>query len=174
MDDDDIIGALRRNDPAGAKELVKAYGQRLLRSAFLLCESETDAQDLVQDTLIQAVRSIQYFAGNSKLYTWLHGILLNMSRSYRRKVSRMPFTYRFPTSQTLVPPDSAPLDMDKDSSELAQAVQHLSPAYRDIVILRFFEGLKLEDISQRLNIPLSTVKTRLTRALRGLRRNIKE
>lgn len=80
MDEAKLVRALRDRDPAAAEELLSGHGERLLRSAFLLCGSESEAQDLVQETFLQALRCVGRFRGQSGLHTWLHGILLNLSR----------------------------------------------------------------------------------------------
>ena len=85
MDDDQrLAAALKRGEPAALEGLLERYGTRLLRSAMLLCGNETEAHDLVQDTFVEAVRSAHRFRGNSGLYTWLHSILLNLTRHYHR------------------------------------------------------------------------------------------
>src|SRR5436189_2750500 len=73
------------------QELIASHGDRLLRSAFLLCGNETEAQDLVQETFLQAIKAAQRFRGDSAIYTWLHGILLNLCRRHLRKQKRLVF-----------------------------------------------------------------------------------
>ena len=170
MTDSQIVYALKAGDHSGADGLLELYGQRLLRSAYLLCGNEADAQDLVQQTLLQAIRSIHGFGGVSTLYTWLHGILLNVTRHYHRRHQRVKFTCTFPTSRLLCPPDSAYLKFDADSSELMAAVQQLSHRHREVVVLRFFEGLKLEQIAEQMGLSTGTIKAHLHNALKRLRK----
>ena len=68
MDEADLVGALKNGDSAALESLVETHGTRLLRSAMLLCGNETHAQDLVQETFVQAVRSIRRFRGQAGLY----------------------------------------------------------------------------------------------------------
>src|ERR1035438_5396948 len=91
MDEERLITTLKGQLPGAMQELVNSYGDRLLRSAFLLCGNETDAQDIVQDTFLQAIRSVHRFQGRSSIYTWLHGILLNLTRHYYRDRKRMVY-----------------------------------------------------------------------------------
>src|SRR5215469_7516780 len=91
MDERKLVAALKNQEPEAVQELVRAYGDRLLRSAFLLCGSETDAEDLVQETFLQAIRSTRRFGARSTLYTWLHAILLNLSRHYHRERKRLVY-----------------------------------------------------------------------------------
>ena len=73
--EESLVAALKGRDPASLDALIETYGTRLLRSAALLCGNETTAQDLVQDTFVEAYRSLHRFRGQSSLYTWLHSIL---------------------------------------------------------------------------------------------------
>src|SRR5262245_3789412 len=91
MERDRFVAALRGEDPEAARELVDTCGQRLFRSAFLLCGHEADAKDLVQETFLQATRAVGRFRGQSGAYTWLHGILLNLARHYHRDRKRAVF-----------------------------------------------------------------------------------
>jgi RNA polymerase sigma-70 factor (ECF subfamily) len=170
MDDGEIIAGIRKGDQACIKALLDQYGDRLLRSAFLLCQNDTDAEDLVQDTVIQAVKSIPHFAGTSSLYTWLHGILLNKSRHYgRSRVRRkMLFTDRVADENMEGAQVAINPEVMREASHLADALRRLSPAHREVVILRFFEGMKLEDIALHLNANSSTIRSRLRHALRLL------
>lgn len=167
-----MVADLKAGNPEGARALISQYGTRLLRSAYLLCQNESDAQDIVQETLVTAIRAIARFEGKSSLYTWLHGILLNNSRRYRRKKVRrkMMFTDRLldegmDGAQTAV----APAEI-QEASRLADALRKLSPAHREVIILRFFENMKLEDISRQLGANSSTIRSRLRFGLRHLKK----
>ena len=78
-------------DSFDIQEFMDLHGDRLLRSAYLLCGDATEAQDLAQETLVQALKSWRHFRGNSALYTWVHGILLNLCRHYHRKQKRLVY-----------------------------------------------------------------------------------
>ncbi len=68
------VPAFKAPESLDFQELIESYGDRLLRSACLLCGDETEAQDLVQETFVQALKSAHRFRGDSAVYTWLHGI----------------------------------------------------------------------------------------------------
>src|SRR5712671_4045143 len=89
MDQEKLVEGLRNQDPATIQELVETHGNRLLRSAFLLCGDEAEAQDILQDTFVQAMRSGHRFGGRSRIYTWLHSILLNLTRHRHRDGKRI-------------------------------------------------------------------------------------
>ena len=173
MDDKSIVSALKAGRQDGAQALVKTYGDRLLRSAYLLCDNLADAQELAQEALAQAVRSIQRYRGEAALYTWLYGILLNLIRSHHRRQKLMKWTYRFPTAQVTYAPDAVYEAADKDLSPLAQALRMLPIMYREVMLLHFYEGLSQEEIARRLRVPSATVRTRMRRALNLLRKSLK-
>src|SRR5712672_1738744 len=89
MDQEKLVEGLRNQDPATIQELVETHGNRLLRSAYLLCGDEAEAEDILQDTFVQAMRSGHRFGGRSTIYTWLHSILLNLARHRHRDRKRI-------------------------------------------------------------------------------------
>ncbi len=105
--DESLVAALKAGDSASLDALMESYGTRLLRSATLLCGNETEAQDLVQDTFVEAVRSVHRFRGGSRLYTWLHSILLNLTRHHRRDNRRLVYDNEL-AAQQVAAPESKP------------------------------------------------------------------
>jgi len=171
MDEAKLVLALRDRDPTAARDLLSEYGERLLRSAFLLCGNEAEAQDLVQETFLQALQSIQRFRGQSCVYTWLQGILLNLNRHYHRERRRMIFDEAL-VERTLGAAEDPPLTMDvaASTSAVAQALTRLSRAHREVLVLRFYENMKLDEIARQLGISRGTVKSRLHYALEQMHR----
>ena len=148
------------------QELVNAYGDRLLRSAFVLCGNETDAQDLVQDTFLQAIRSVHRFQSRSTVYTWLHAILLNLTRHYHRDRKRIVYDDEL-TGREIALPDENPsqLDAATASSALLEALRKLSWVHREVIILCYYENMKIHEIARHLGISKGTVKSRLHYAI---------
>jgi len=169
MDEDQLVAALKSGNTAAGEDLVHLYGDRLLRSAYLLCGNESDAQDLVQDTLILAIKAAWRFRGKSALYTWLHGILINQTRRYHRKRKRLVYTDALPEQRTADSPDSDNPDMRAASSVLANALQRLTPPHREVIVLRYYEGMKIEEIAKHTGVTKGTVKSRLHYATSRLR-----
>jgi RNA polymerase sigma-70 factor (ECF subfamily) len=169
MEEQQLVSALRRRDPAAAQELVRSWGDRLLRSAFLLCRNETEAQDLVQETFVQAMQSGHRFRGGSSIYTWLHAILLNLSRHYHRDRKHLVCDDEL-ARRDIPTPEEGPsrLDADAACATLAAALGRLSGPHREAVVLRFYEDLKIHEIAARLGISRGTVKSRLHYAIAKL------
>jgi len=149
-------------------ELIDAHGDRLLRSAFLLCGDETEAQDLVQETFLQALKSAHRFQGASSVYTWLHGILRNLCHRHFRKQKRLVFEEELVLREAS--PEAAPGASDQDfcPAKITRALQQLSPEHREVIVLRYYENLKIHEIAARTAVPPGTVKSRLHYAVRCL------
>jgi RNA polymerase sigma-70 factor, ECF subfamily len=161
-----LITALKGQLPGAMQELVNSYGDRLLRSAFLLCGNESDAQDIVQDTFLQAIRSVHRFQGRSTIYTWLHGILLNLTRHYHRDRKRFVYDDEL-VGRVVSPPNENPnqLDAVTASSAIGEALRQLSAAHREVIVLRYYENMKIHEIAAHLGISKGTVKSRLHYAI---------
>jgi RNA polymerase sigma-70 factor (ECF subfamily) len=155
------------------QELVASYGDRLFRSACLLCGDQAEAQDLVQETLLQAVRSGPRFRGSSSVYTWLHGILLNLTRHYHRDRKRMVYDEEL-ARQEPAPPEENPsrLDVEMTTGALTDVLGDLSGPHREVLILRFYEDMKIHEIAAHLGISKGTVKSRLHYAIAEMQRRM--
>jgi RNA polymerase sigma-70 factor, ECF subfamily len=146
---------------------LDAHGERLLRSAYLLCGNQTDAQDLVQETFLQAFKAAHRFRGDSAVYTWLHGILLNVNRRRWRKQKRFVFDDHL-LETPVEPPVESEADREFRFSRLARAVQALSPEHREVIVLKYYENLKIEQIAAQTGVSVGTIKSRLHYAVRCL------
>ena len=166
------IPAFKAPESLDLQELIDSYGDQLLRSAYLLCGDETEAQDLVQETFVQALKSAQRFRGESAVYTWLHGILLNVCRRHLRKQKRLVFDEERVRQQPFESSQADDLDQDFCASRLAQALQKLSPEHREVIVLRYYENLKIEEIARQIGVSKGTVKSRLHYAVRHLQQLI--
>ncbi|MDO8544044.1 MAG: RNA polymerase sigma factor [Opitutaceae bacterium] len=159
--------------PLDLEVWLQAHGDRLLRSAYLLCGDAMEAEDLVQETLLQAFKSAHRFRGDSAVYTWLHGILLNLNRRHWRKQKRLVFDeariLRAPVAADRVEPQD---DRDFQLTRLAQAIRTLSPEHREVIVLRFYDNLKIHEIAARTGASAGTIKSRLHYALRHLEKLI--
>jgi len=161
-----LIAGLQKKEPAAVEYLLDTYGDRLLRTAFLLCGNETEAEDLVQAALLEAFRSIHRFGGKSTVYTWLHAILVNLNRHYYRKRKRLVYDDDLARTE-LAQPEPAVVGADAKSaaSAISAALGRLSPVHREILTLRFYGNMKIGDIARSLGLSAGTVKSRLHYAI---------
>ena len=171
MDQEQLLAALKGRDHAAVQELVEAFGPRLFRSACLLCGSETDAEDLVQETFVQAMQSAHRFEGRASIYTWLHAILLNLTRHYHRDRQRLVIDDQLARQDTPVSDDGPnALDTNAAAGALLEALGRLTEPHREVLVLRFYENMKLGEIAAYLGLAAGTVKSRLHYGLAEMQR----
>ncbi len=168
MNSTQLIASLRGGDSGAVTELMKLYGDRLQNAAFSFCRNETLAQDLVQNTLIEAVKSVHNYQRKSNLYSWLRGILRNMYYRYRRKHTHTVLVAHIPTQQVSPFSITRRMDMESGDDPLARAIEELSPDHKEVIMLRFYKEMKVSEIAEHLDISLGTVKSRLHNALKQL------
>ena len=175
MEADDIAliaRVLASDDRRAFGELVQRH-QAPLR-AFLTRLTRGDhaqADDLAQETFIQAYRSLGRFRGGSQFRTWLLGIAYNQFRSAARRQTATEALEEVAEAQAAVPrpPATSASDLHQD---LAAAVATLSPEQQTVVHLCYREGLSHAEASCVLEWPLGSVKTHLLRAKQHLRERL--
>jgi RNA polymerase sigma-70 factor (ECF subfamily) len=181
-DEPALLEALRRGDPRAFETLVGTHGGRLLAVSRRFLRNEEDARDAVQDTFLQAWRAMGDFAGDAKLSTWLHRIVINASLMKLRTRRRRPEE----SIETLMPKfleDGHPREPAarwQERSDVALArgetramvrecIERLPDAYRTVLLLRDIEELDTGEAAKHLGISPNAVKTRLHRARQALR-----
>lgn len=164
MHDDLLLQRLRTNTPAAWDDLVNLVGDRLFRAASLFGFNKSDAENAVQETFFRFAKTLPQFRGDSALYTWLYGILLNVVRQHRRDRSHLLFTEDPPEGDAVPSNAGVALDAKTVAQTLARALEKLSPDHRIVLILRYYEQLPVSDIAQKLGCSAGTVKSRLFHA----------
>lgn len=149
-------------------EMVERYiienQQTYYRLAYSYVKNKENALDIVQEAIFKALRSVDRLDEVSYMKTWLYRIIVNTAIDFIRKHQRVS-TMEDDNLQGLLPFSENELsDLD-----LQEAVDQLPPMYKTIIILRFFEDLKIEEIAAITGDNVNTVKTRLYSALRKLR-----
>lgn len=173
-DDIDLIARVLASDDRRAFGSLVQRHQAPVR-AFLTRLTRGDhahADDLAQDTFIQAYRSLGRFRGGSQFRTWLLGIAFNQFRSAARRHQNAPEPLDAANESRVaepVPASTAASDLQQD---LATAVATLSPEQQTVIHLCYQEGLSHTEASCVLNWPLGSVKTHLLRAKEQLRHHL--
>jgi len=168
-------------DPAVAvPRLVEEHGGQLYGIARKLCGSPEDAEDLVQETFLQAYRKWRQFEGRSKPLTWLYSIASRACIRMHRKRSgepdsMTPLQELLPFKDGALPCVGNPLDeqVRRESVELVQAaILELPVQFRLPLVLKDIVGLSLAEIAAILDIKEATVKTRVHRARLKVRQGL--
>ena len=155
--------------------MVRMYYPRIRRAALLLSNGNPwDADDLAQETVLQAANGWSRFKGDSEAGTWLYAILVRQHRRRLRTKGRawrrwLTWFEKTPANSTPAAPDQRLLGEERRDNVWA-AVAALSEAHRETVVLRYAEGLTYEEIAQATSCPIGTVKSRLHQALGALQK----
>ena len=177
-DDPFLLAAARLGDAGAFCALIRGHEPRLLNQAIGLCHNKSLSEDLVQETLVEAWKSLARFDGSCRLSTWLYAILLNRHRKALRHARIRPFfclgaEARDEALRTLHALDGTPEDAavrQEGVAMLQSRVNALPGKHREVIQLRFFSEASLEEIAAALGISLGTVKSRLFNALEKLRK----
>jgi RNA polymerase sigma-70 factor (ECF subfamily) len=150
-------------------EYVIANKEVYYRLAYSYVRNTNDALDIVQESIFKALSSIASLKEPSYIKTWFYRIVVNTSLDFLRKQKKLVIV----EEETLCSLDFGDID-DYQDIDLQTALDALPDNYRSIVILKYFEDLKLEEIAEILNENVNTVKTRLYKSLKVLRMKIEE
>lgn len=164
---------------------MESHAQLVYNLALRLVGNPADAEDLAQDSLLRALRGLGSFRGDSSLSTWLYRITVNTwknrvrsekRRGLWRMVSLNLFTGQDHDEEpAFVAPDK-PADSGLEASERDSAVRkallELDEEARAVIVLREIEGQSYEEIASALEIPVGTIKSRLSRARQALKNRL--
>ena len=182
MDSTELLAQCRAGDRVAVEQLVRDYQPQLFRLALSILDDgsqngSADAQEVTQDALLAALRSLDSYRGEARLSTWLYSITLNLCRNRlraRRRRERVRSIFERLTSPIDAPP-SRPEDMliQKQSDiNLFDIVQSLNEKHRLPVILRYYHNCPVAEIAQILDIPEGTVHSRLNTARKKMKDQI--
>jgi RNA polymerase sigma-70 factor (ECF subfamily) len=175
-----FLAQARAGDAEAFGEVCRVYETRLLRQAMALCAQASLAEDLAQDTLVEAWKCLRHYNGQCQFFTWLCAILLNRYRYTLRQRRPRPFS-AFPEQDRrhfedsfgqLADPDSWPDEAAQRRERAAlvwQCIQALPAKHQQVIYLRFYVDHSLGGIAAALGCSVGTVKSRLFHALDKLR-----
>ena len=182
-----LLKAFRSGDDAAFDGLIEMYSAKLYKVAYALLGSRQDAEEVVQDTFLRAYRALRAFRGESSLETWLHRIAVNLARNKYQWNHRRGSGLN--VSQTVggddaggesgteneqdVPdrrmePDLV-LEQGEIGTNIMKALNSLPDNLRETMLLRHVDDMPYEQIAQRLDCKVGTVKSRLSRGREMLR-----
>jgi len=167
FDETDLLARLRAGDPDAREAFVRRHAGRMLSVARRILRDEDDSADAVQDAFLAAFRSLDAFAGQSAVGTWLHRILVNACLERLRRAARRPVVAL--DEPPLAGPGDDPLERDEIRAQVRAGIDRLPDDYRTILILRDIEEYDTDETAAALGISRGAVKTRLHRARQALR-----
>jgi len=171
VSDPDLVARARAGDTAAWESIITGHQEAVFRLAYLLLGDPADAEDAAQETFIRAYHALDRFEAERPLRPWLMQIAANLARNRRRSIGRYVAALRraLAADPELATHASAEQARRDDADLLWQAVRRLDASDQEIVYLRFFLDLPVDETAQALGIAEGTVKSRLHRALGRLR-----
>lgn len=167
----DSISVACELEEVNIRDLIDEYGNSIFRMCFLYLKDFHLAEDAVQETFIKVYKNHSSFKGDSSEKTWVIRIAINVCKNYLRG----SWWKRIDESAVL---ESVPVkeNFDDEKSELAEnlilEVMKLNTKYKEVILLYYYQELKVREIAEVLLIPEATVSTRLKRAKDKLRINL--
>jgi RNA polymerase sigma-70 factor (ECF subfamily) len=158
-------------------EIVRRWERKIFALCFGMLGCEHDARDAAQEAFIAAYRNLKNFRGEARVSSWLHRIAVNQCLTMkRRQRTRAEDHYDDEKGSDngvfVAPPQRSPARVTERSERMTlvrQAVSALPADLRQVIVMKEFEEMTFQEISETLELPLSTVKSRLYTALRQLR-----
>jgi RNA polymerase sigma-70 factor (ECF subfamily) len=174
-DDDDLM-LLARGGVTGAFDtLVRRHQRKVLRLAAKYVGSTATATDVAQNTFIEVYKALPHYRANGKFWSWLYRLVLNQCRMSRRASARQDERLRelaAVAGEDLHGQSAESILSRERRREVESALGQLSDKLREVVVLRFASELSYEEISEVLDIPVGTVKSRLFAGLDKLRQHL--
>ncbi|SHN29807.1 RNA polymerase, sigma subunit, SigW [Gracilibacillus kekensis] len=177
------IKLVKKGDQSAFEDIVSFYQNKVFAICYRMIGNRHEAEDIAQEAFIRAYINIQSFDENRKFSTWLYRIATNLTIDKIRK--KKPDYYldaeikgadglnmyaQLPADQALPEEEVESLEMQ---SYIQQEIMQLPEKYRTIIALRFINELSLKEISEILEIPVGTVKTRVHRGREALRKRLR-
>ena len=167
--DADLVRALNAGDASAFDRLYYRYRDWVVRLAHRFTGNGEDALDVLQETFSYLFRKFPGFVLTASMTTFLYPVVRNLSIAARKKRTRQA---QLPQDRS-APDPAAPraVDYDKQREELATVLAGLPEGQREVLLMRFVDGMSLIEIADALDVPEGTVKSRLHNAIAVLRKD---
>ncbi len=175
--EEDLIREALDGRSSSYGELVERFQLRLYNSMLQMVGAHDEAEDVVQESFVQAYLKLDTFQGNSQFFTWLYRIAFNVALSRGRR-KRQPLSLEQGRELSGVDPEDRheapdqPLLRAEQIAMVHTALDLLSDEHRAILVLREMQGTSYEDIAEILDINIGTVRSRLSRARAQLKQHL--
>lgn len=178
--DHELLEAIRTGDRGAMDRLLTRHQAAIYRFGAKMCRDEEDAKDVLQDTMMAAVRSIPEFRGGAALSTWLYAIARSFCIKKRRTSKFAPERIESLEAQAGQAEEIADARRSPEDDAAGRQLQHaldaaiadLDPMYREVIVLRDVEGLSAPEVAEVMGLSVEAVKSRLHRARTAVRERI--
>ena len=174
--DEELAARLQGGDQQALSILMTRYTGKLLRYGRRFLYSDDSAGDVVQDVFVRVYENIRDFDTTRQFSPWIYRIAHNAFVNVLRKKAREPLYFmdldRIAPHPVYEDPDAREKEGEEMRVLLEESIGKLSPAYREIIDLYYFENFSYQEIADILHIPIGTVGIRLSRAKVALKKSI--
>lgn len=177
LTDEQLVELSVSENPEAFGEIVKRWERKIFALCYGMLNREDDARDALQETFIAAYRNLKNFRGEAKVSSWLHRIAVNQCLTIKRRAKTRSEDFlsedESAEDRTFIAPAHLSPSRTTEQSErmtlVRQAVLALPEDLLQVIVMKEFEEMTFQQISDALQLPLSTVKSRLYTALKQLR-----
>ena len=170
--DEILIGRFQQGDNYAFDLLVKRYKDPLINFIYRFLGSQSDAEDVLQETFLRLYKNKHYYKEVAKFSTWIYTIAGNLAKTELRKRKRRTFfsinQFGGEEKDYDIPDDTSNPEQETNTQItdgiIQAAIERLSPKFKEVIILRDIQGFSYEEISDMIQVPLGTVKSRVNRA----------
>lgn len=156
------------------ERIIEAYGDSLLRMCTLYLKDRQLAEDVVQETFIKVYEKYHTFNGTSEEKTWIMRIAINTCKNYMRTSWFKRVTTGFDLETISKERIDVNLEKKERQEKLIDEIRQLSPKYKEVILLYYYQEMSIREVAQTLHIKEGTVKVRLQRARQQLTIQLKE
>lgn len=177
LTDEQLVDLAVSDDSEAFGEIVKRWERKIFALCFGMLGREDDARDAAQEAFIAAYRNLKNFRGEAKVSSWLHRIAVNQCLTTKRRARSRAEDFLDDEDgaeeRTFIAPlHNSPAKKAEKAERMIlvrQAVGALPTDLRQVIVMKEFEEMTFQEISETLELPLSTVKSRLYTALKQLK-----
>jgi len=177
LTDEQLVEQAVNENSEAFGEIVKRWERKIFALCFGMLGREDEAGDAAQETFISAYKSLKNFRGDAKVSSWLHRIAVNQCLTVKRRAKTRSESFlddeNNQEEKVFVAPSRLSPSRTTEQNErlkiVRQAVNSLPVDLRQVVVMKEFEEMTFQEISDTLDLPLSTIKSRLYTALKQLR-----
>ena len=180
QDDDELILKAQEGDLRPFDLLVKRYQRKIYFLARHMVKGHDAADDIAQETFINAYSAIKSFKIGYSFYTWLYRICMNLSINYLKRQKFVIPESQFEEETSPLEREAAGADpsnhlaLKELEGKIEKALDSLPPKFKAVLVLRVYEDLSYEEIAKTLKISIGTVMSRLFRAREKMQEMLKE